>query len=332
MRRLCCLALAAPASAPARAATTSASTTAIRRAIGGPRVTLRRAVVSHQKSSPSKHELLVAHELQAVRCPLIVLRQERRGAARRYGAQPKVQRLRRSGTARRAPRAGPRVRARTRARTRACASQRRKPRSRCPPRRPRRLQLKNAEEAKQHMEGTGHTNFEESTEAVAARRPPRAPCLVPRSETRARARARVRADRGQRAPQVLQLVCKACGKPCRSETEKQMHMKRNPDHTEFVDQTAGAGPVDYSIQKEGAANRPQERQRPVCRAAARHRCFADRAAACADPMDLDEETRKAIAAATGKDLASIEKVAASKGKEQRCVSAPGGLAPWHASC
>jgi len=194
------------------------------------------------------------------------------------------------------------------------------------------LQLKNAEEAKQHMEGTGHTNFEESTEAVAARRPPRAPCLVPRSETRARARSRVRADRGQRAPQVLQLVCKACGKPCRSETEKQMHMKRNPDHTEFVDQTAGAGPVDYSIQKEGAANRPQERQRPVCRAAARHRCFADRAAACADPMDLDEETRKAIAAATGKDLASIEKATASKGKEPCCVSVPGGLAPWHASC
>ena len=66
------------------------------------------------------------------------------------------------------------------------------------------------------MESVGHTNFEESTEAV------------------------------------LQLVCKACGKPCRSETEKQMHTQRNPGHTEFVDQTAGAGPVDYSIKKDGA--------------------------------------------------------------------------------
>lgn len=52
--------------------------------------------------------------------------------------------------------------------------------------------------------------------------------------------------------QVLQLVCKACGKPCRSETEKQLHTARNPGHTEFVDQTAGAGPVDYTIKKEGA--------------------------------------------------------------------------------
>jgi len=51
--------------------------------------------------------------------------------------------------------------------------------------------------------------------------------------------------------QVLQLVCKECGKPCRSETEKQMHMQRNPGHTEYVDATAGAGPVDYTIKKDG---------------------------------------------------------------------------------
>jgi hypothetical protein len=30
------------------------------------------------------------------------------------------------------------------------------------------VQLKSAEEAKQHMESTGHTNFEESTEAVGS--------------------------------------------------------------------------------------------------------------------------------------------------------------------
>lgn len=51
--------------------------------------------------------------------------------------------------------------------------------------------------------------------------------------------------------QVLQLVCKTCGKPCRSQTEKDLHTKRNPGHCEFVDQTAGAGPVDYTIEKEG---------------------------------------------------------------------------------
>jgi hypothetical protein len=42
-------------------------------------------------------------------------------------------------------------------------------------------------------------------------------------------------------------------------------------------------------------------------------CFADSPAAFADPMDLDPELRKAIAAATGKDIESIEKAAAAKG-------------------
>jgi hypothetical protein len=80
--------------------------------------------------------------------------------------------------------------------------------------------------------------------------------------------------------QVLQLVCKTCGKPCRSETEKQLHMKRNPGHNEFVDQTAvAAGPVDYTIEKD-------------------------------DHMDLDEDTKRAIAAATGKDPDAIAKAAA----------------------
>ena len=47
-------------------------------------------------------------------------------------------------------------------------------------------------------------------------------------------------------------MCKACGKPCRSETEKQLHTQRNPGHTEFVDSTAVCKPVpvDYSIKKE----------------------------------------------------------------------------------
>ena len=75
-------------------------------------------------------------------------------------------------------------------------------------------------------------------------------------------------------------MCKTCGKPCRSETEKQLHMKRNPGHNEFVDQTAvAAGPVDYTIEKD-------------------------------DHMDLDEDTKRAIAAATGKDPDAIAKAAA----------------------
>ena len=83
-------------------------------------------------------------------------------------------------------------------------------------------------------------------------------------------------------------MCKACGKPCRSETEKQLHTQRNPGHTEFVDSTAVCKPVpvDYSIKKE-------------------------------DPMDLDDDTKKALAAAAGKDISAIEKAAAAKGEHAR---------------
>jgi len=130
-------------------------------------------------------------------------------------------------------------------------------------------QLKNAEEAKQHNEATGHANFEESTEAVSV--------LSQMLSCLSHAATNLLIFS---LPQVLQLVCKTCGKPCRSETEKQLHMKRNPGHNEFVDQTAiAAGPVDYTIEKD-------------------------------DHMDLDEDTKRAIAAATGKDLDAIAKAAA----------------------
>ena len=36
---------------------------------------------------------------------------------------------------------------------------------------------------------------------------------------------------------MLNLQCVACGKPCRSETEKDIHTKRT-GHAEFVDKTA----------------------------------------------------------------------------------------------
>ena len=90
-------------------------------------------------------------------------------------------------------------------------------------------------------------------------------------------------------------------------------MKRNPGHCEFVDQTAGAGPVDYTIEKEGTVCHTFYCT-PAGAAASPSipsRCFAD--SSFADAMDLDPELRKAIAAATGKDIESIEKAAAAKG-------------------
>ncbi|KAE8810477.1 F-box protein [Hordeum vulgare] len=59
-----------------------------------------------------------------------------------------------------------------------------------------------------HAEATSHTNFAESTEAV------------------------------------LNLVCVDCGKPCRSQTEVDLHKKRT-GHAEFTDKTMEAAkPID----------------------------------------------------------------------------------------
>ncbi|KAG0570925.1 hypothetical protein KC19_6G197900 [Ceratodon purpureus] len=62
-------------------------------------------------------------------------------------------------------------------------------------------QLRTVEEAQDHAELTGHTNFQESTQAV------------------------------------LNLVCTTCGKPCRTQTEQDLHMKRT-GHSDFADKTA----------------------------------------------------------------------------------------------
>eukprot|EP00271_Cylindrocystis_brebissonii_P006495 TRINITY_DN19273_c2_g2_i1.p1 TRINITY_DN19273_c2_g2~~TRINITY_DN19273_c2_g2_i1.p1 ORF type:complete len:433 (+),score=118.47 TRINITY_DN19273_c2_g2_i1:168-1466(+) len=61
-------------------------------------------------------------------------------------------------------------------------------------------QLRSAQEAQDHAELTGHTNFSESTEAVPT------------------------------------LVCVECGKPCRSKTDVDLHTKRT-GHAEFKDKT-----------------------------------------------------------------------------------------------
>lgn len=60
------------------------------------------------------------------------------------------------------------------------------------------VQLKSVAEAQLHGETTGHSQFEESTEAL------------------------------------LNLTCTECGKPCRSQTEVDLHTKRT-GHSNFVD-------------------------------------------------------------------------------------------------
>ncbi|KAE8818186.1 F-box protein [Hordeum vulgare] len=68
-----------------------------------------------------------------------------------------------------------------------------------------------------HAEATSHTNFAESTEAV------------------------------------LNLVCADCGKPCRSQTEVDLHKKRT-GHAEFTDKTMEAAkPIDLEAPPKPAA-------------------------------------------------------------------------------
>lgn len=45
--------------------------------------------------------------------------------------------------------------------------------------------------------------------------------------------------------QVPQMVCTTCGKPCRSEAERALHIKYT-GHTEFVDKVRQAGSTDNS--------------------------------------------------------------------------------------
>lgn len=121
-------------------------------------------------------------------------------------------------------------------------------------------QFKTAAEVQAHAEETFHTNFEESTEAI------------------------------------VQLVCTACGKPCRTETERDMHTKRNPGHDKFEDRTGKDGGVDYDKKMEAGG----------------------------DDMELDEETKAAIAkthgAAGAKAIAKVEAGAADDGPKDTPIS------------
>eukprot|EP00250_Pteridium_aquilinum_P034174 c7186_g1_i1 orf=303-1526(-) len=79
-------------------------------------------------------------------------------------------------------------------------------------------QLRSVQEAQDHAELTGHTDFAESTEPV------------------------------------LNLVCRICGKPCRTKTECDLHTKRT-GHEEFDDKTSEAAkPISLEAEaKEGTS-------------------------------------------------------------------------------
>jgi hypothetical protein len=85
--------------------------------------------------------------------------------------------------------------------------------------------LRSMREAQDHGEATGHADFSESTEAVLTL--VRTQIIV----VCAPQRADVKAASAQ--------VCADCGKPCRSQTEVDVHTKRT-GHFTFTDKTAEA--------------------------------------------------------------------------------------------
>jgi hypothetical protein len=87
-------------------------------------------------------------------------------------------------------------------------------------------QLKNVQEAQAHNEATGHTSFEESTEAV------RLSILIITASYHA-----LVLTEAILIDQVLNMTCTECGKPCRSETERDLHTKRT-GHAGFVDKVS----------------------------------------------------------------------------------------------
>ncbi|KAH7316226.1 hypothetical protein KP509_21G083900 [Ceratopteris richardii] len=79
-------------------------------------------------------------------------------------------------------------------------------------------QLRSVQEAQEHAELTGHTDFSESTEPV------------------------------------LNLVCRSCGKPCRTKTECDLHTRRT-GHEDFEDKTnEAAKPISLEAKTEDMAS------------------------------------------------------------------------------
>lgn len=114
--------------------------------------------------------------------------------------------------------------------------------------------LRSVKEAQDHGEATGHSQFEESTEAVSGRWERTHPkgdvphttlALVDRSPC-------PRPDCAPAIGQVRRLVCVECGKPCRSDTEWDVHQKRT-GHSTYTDKARAACPSPASSTHSAAA-------------------------------------------------------------------------------
>eukprot|EP00798_Chlamydomonas_sp_ICE-L_P018532 gene18531-25038_t len=76
--------------------------------------------------------------------------------------------------------------------------------------------LASVKEAQDHAEVSGHSNFEETTEAIKI------------------------------------VMCTSCGKPCRTEAEQQLHSRANPGHDTFVEKTDEAAVLETEEQMKAA--------------------------------------------------------------------------------
>lgn len=53
-------------------------------------------------------------------------------------------------------------------------------------------------------------------------------------------------------PQITTLVCTACGKPCRTDAERDMHTRMNPGHDSYEDRTGQAPALDSEKEMKAA--------------------------------------------------------------------------------
>lgn len=123
--------------------------------------------------------------------------------------------------------------------------------------------LKSVAEAQDHGEATGHSRFEESEEAVTQ--------MVSRERgvwqtlwdwrvgvggggaNEIRTPDRIALSPHPPTQPLLFQVCTDCGKPCRTDTERDLHTKRT-GHASFVDKTGEeAAPMDTEAQMKAAA-------------------------------------------------------------------------------
>ena len=105
-------------------------------------------------------------------------------------------------------------------------------------------QLRSVAEMQAHTEATSHVSFVESTEPVSITDQRDAIlCASSRSCTRRRLAEQKSAFF---ASQVINIQCEECGKPCRSQTEKDLHTKRT-GHSTFVDKVRCSGTAAHQL-------------------------------------------------------------------------------------